>query len=337
MTSNHSRTGSFFGQAVVLFLLCLVFFLLLNTGCHYYNLSKKLTPEYADFFEKVRYIITNQEEKMFLDLPDSEKDQFVEEFWKRRDPSPRTEENEFKMLYFDRIEKANALFVSEGKPGWLTDRGRIYILYGPPLDRFRDPMGQSSYRFCQEIWYYGNFPVVFADRACIGDYQLVTYNLSQIRSLNLMYLQEMNIDQDAFPQSLQGQFFNFEWSIHKTHVSKERIEGFISINIPYANIWYAEEDGYLRTVLDIHLELKDAEGRIVWEHDQAQEVKIEEEELTRDRSKKFYIEIPFMKTGSLERLIQGSGRMLIILKNRTGGSKVEKYLEFKIKSWRNLF
>ena len=318
---------------LVLFLSCLVFFLLLNTGCHYYNLSKKLTPEYADFFEEVRYIITNQEEKTFLNLPDSEKDQFIEEFWKRRDPSPGTEENEFKMLYFDRIEKANAIFISEGRPGWLTDRGRIFILYGPPLDRIRDPMGRSSYGFCQEVWYYGNFPLFFVDRACVGDYRLVTYNLSQIRSLNLMYQQEINMDRVDSPQSLKEQekFFNFEWSIHKTHVSKERIEGYISINIPYANIWYEEEDGYLRTVLDIHLELKDAEGRIVWEHDQAQEVKIKEEELTHDRSKRFNIEIPFVKTGFLERLIQKSGRMLIILKNRTGDSKVEKYLEFMIK------
>jgi GWxTD domain-containing protein len=189
----------------VLLLSCLVFFLLLNTGCHYYNLSKKLTPEYADFFEKVRYIITNQEEKTFLNLPDSEKDQFVEEFWKRRDPSPRTEENEFKMLYFDRIEQANSLIISEGKPGWLTDRGRIFILYGPPLDRIRDPMGQSSYAFCREVWYYGNFPVVFVDRACIGDYRLVTYNLRLIQSLNLMYLQEINMDQADSPQSLQEQ------------------------------------------------------------------------------------------------------------------------------------
>lgn len=65
----------------------------------------------AEFLSKVRYIINKKERKIFLELPDSEKERFKDEFWERRDPDPETEENEFKMEYFNRIEKANDLFM----------------------------------------------------------------------------------------------------------------------------------------------------------------------------------------------------------------------------------
>jgi len=90
----------------------LLYFLLFffSSSCHFYGLEKKLEPENAEFLDKVRYIITSGERKIFLELPDSEKENFKEEFWKRRDPDPATEENEFKMEYFDRIERSNELF-----------------------------------------------------------------------------------------------------------------------------------------------------------------------------------------------------------------------------------
>ncbi len=81
-------------------------------------------------------------------MPPSERKNFREEFWKRRDLDPSTEENEFKMEYFNRIEKANDLFISEGRPGWLTDRGSIYILLGPPMNRLTYPMGIDGYSRC---------------------------------------------------------------------------------------------------------------------------------------------------------------------------------------------
>ena len=62
---------------------------------------------------------------------DEERDQFIEQFWLRRDPTPDTVENEFKEEHYRRIAYANEHFAS-GIPGWKTDRGRIYIMYGPP-------------------------------------------------------------------------------------------------------------------------------------------------------------------------------------------------------------
>lgn len=305
--------------------------LTVQNGCHYYNLTKQLSPSYADFLSKVRYIITREEEKNYLDLPDSEKDAFIEEFWKRRDPTPDTEENEFKMEYFDRIEQADDLFLSEGIPGWRTDRGRIYILFGPPLDRLKNPMGYSSSSQCSEVWYYGNFPVVFLDMTCSGDYKLVTYDLTPLRSQNLLYMHELNMAQSRAQQTIQEQnkAFNFRWNIRKTSISENRIEGVVSLNIPYANIWFTEENGTLKTTLDIHLELKDVEEKAVWNHHLTKNVAIRENILKKNRSKKLKIDIPFTLTGHLSGLRKGKARMYVILKNRTGGKEIKKYLDIR--------
>ena len=81
--------------------------------------------------EDVRWIITDQERSAFMQLSnDEERDQFIEAFWQRRDPTPDTEENEFKEEHYRRIAYANEHFAA-GIPGWKSDRGRIYIVFGP--------------------------------------------------------------------------------------------------------------------------------------------------------------------------------------------------------------
>jgi len=128
----------------------IIFLLLFPLSCRLYKLERQLDPENAEFLSKVNYIITKEERKIFLELPDEEKESFREEFWKRRDPDPSTEENEFKIEYFNRIERANELFHGEGRPGWMTDRGRIFVLFGPPSDRMTYPMGTGPYGRCQK-------------------------------------------------------------------------------------------------------------------------------------------------------------------------------------------
>ena len=88
--------------------------MMLLASCSSYNSQKKLNPDEQEFLSKVRFIITKQERKVFLRLPESERKAFVEEFWAKRDPDPLTEENEFKIEYFARIENANRLFRGEG-------------------------------------------------------------------------------------------------------------------------------------------------------------------------------------------------------------------------------
>src|SRR3974390_2029168 len=96
------------------------------------SLRQELGKTYKKWLdEDVRWIITDEEKSAFMQLSnDEERDQFIEAFWARRDPTPDTEENEFKEDHYARIAYANEHFAA-GIPGWKTDRGRIYIVYGP--------------------------------------------------------------------------------------------------------------------------------------------------------------------------------------------------------------
>src|SRR6201986_2793956 len=110
-------------------------------------LKKELeTPWKKWLNEDVAYIITDEERKAFKQFStDEEGEQFVEQFWLRRDPPPDTVENEFKEEHYRRIADANEHFAA-GIPGWRTDRGRIYIMYGPPDEIDAHPSGGQYIR-----------------------------------------------------------------------------------------------------------------------------------------------------------------------------------------------
>ncbi len=100
--------------------------------------------------EDVAYIITEGEKAAFLKLSsDEEREKFIEQFWLRRDPSPDSQENEYKEEHYRRIAYANERFAS-GIPGWKADRGRIYITFGPPDEIESHPSGGSYERPIEE-------------------------------------------------------------------------------------------------------------------------------------------------------------------------------------------
>src|SRR5207253_2951743 len=111
------------------------------------KLRKELETPYKKWLsEDVGYIITDEERKAFSRLAtDEERQNFIEQFWLRRDPTPDTEENEFKEEHYRRIAYANEHYAS-GIPGWRTDRGRIYIMYGPPDENESHPSGGTYER-----------------------------------------------------------------------------------------------------------------------------------------------------------------------------------------------
>ncbi len=140
--------------------------------------------------EDVTYIISDEEKAAFKALKtDEEREQFIEQFWLRRDPSPETVENEFKEEHYSRIAYANDRYAS-GKPGWKTDRGRIYVLYGKPAEieshagggMYERPVeegGGTTSTFPFEIWRYryieglGNDILLeFVDPTMTGEYRL---------------------------------------------------------------------------------------------------------------------------------------------------------------------
>src|SRR5262249_61508013 len=120
---------------------------------------------------------------------DEERDQFIEAFWARRDPTPDTPENEYKEEHYRRIAYANEHFPA-GIPGWKTDRGRMYIMYGPPDSTDSHPSGGTYQRppeegggttstFPFETWRYryiediGNDIIIeFVDPTMSGEYRM---------------------------------------------------------------------------------------------------------------------------------------------------------------------
>src|SRR5678809_536155 len=117
--------------------------------------SKSLKIELSKTYKKwldedVRWIITDEEQKAFKLLSnDEERDQFIEAFWQRRDPTPDTIENEFKEEHYRRMAYANEHFAA-GIPGWKTDRGRIYVMYGPADEIESHPSGGTYDRPMEE-------------------------------------------------------------------------------------------------------------------------------------------------------------------------------------------
>lgn len=140
--------------------------------------------------EDVRWIITDQELQAFKSLSnDEERDQFIENFWLRRNPNPDSPENEFREEHYARIAYSNEHFAA-GKPGWMTDRGHIYISYGKPdsidshpsggnYERPMDEGGGETSTFPFEIWHYrylegigDNVDIEFVDTCMCGDYHM---------------------------------------------------------------------------------------------------------------------------------------------------------------------
>lgn len=131
--------------------------------------------------EEVVYIISPKEKDVFLQLQaDKERDLFIQAFWKQRDPTPGTEENEFKTEHYRRIEYANHHFGREATgAGWRTDMGRIFIILGPPKDiEYYESMNRL---YPMQVWTYTgdpelglppSFHVVFYKRSGIGNYIL---------------------------------------------------------------------------------------------------------------------------------------------------------------------
>jgi GWxTD domain-containing protein len=114
-------------------------------------LKQELSKPYKKWLdEDVVYIITDEERAAFKQLSnDEERDNFIEAFWQRRDPTPDTEENEYKEEHYQRIAYANEHFAA-GVPGWKTDRGRIYIVFGKPDEIESHPSGGTYERPMEE-------------------------------------------------------------------------------------------------------------------------------------------------------------------------------------------
>ena len=200
------------------FLMRILYFFLFSVficffiSCASYEIAEAPVDENSQkFLDLIRYVVTPQEERIFREMPPEDRHEFVRDFWKRRDPDPDTPENEFRDVYYTRIARANKAFKA-GIPGWMTDRGRIYVLLGPPMDVIKKSMGDAGVDLNKglrelttdmleegtrterptQVWVYNQYPnyfsgplrLVFVDYYGTGDYQLNTD--VAVRPFNLM-------------------------------------------------------------------------------------------------------------------------------------------------------
>lgn len=277
--------------------------------------NKHLDPESKDFISKTRYIITKEEKATFMSLPPEKRAQFIEDFWARRDPTPGTEINEFKDQYYQRIEEANRIFREGSTPGWLQDRGRIYIMFGRPSERITYPRGMGLYGKPTEIWYYGFFPIVFIDENWTGNYLLSPLSAYQISEIAKAHSQLTSIEEE---QSAKQPPVNFNLSFSSKN---EEVE--FKIEIPFNSIWFKSRDEKFVTTLEIRLEVVDKKGKKVWDYKESLPLSYSKEE-----GLKLIDEIYTLKIKA--ELKPGEYTVEAEVSNQTGGGASKKTLKFKV-------
>ncbi|HEX9902433.1 MAG TPA: GWxTD domain-containing protein [Acidobacteriota bacterium] len=337
-----------------------ILLVLAGMSCASLNLESRLDTVSRDFFNHARYIITREESKIFLELPPSSQTRFIEEFWQRRDPTPETEENEFREAYYRRIEEANRLFRG-ARPGWLQERGQFYILFGPPDERRTNPMGgrpidatddhqeltggisAATGEKASEVWTYYNLfsslskpnqvELVFVDSDGTGNYVLAT-NLNQlipggIDSLlkpNIEFTHELYKEENIRSKPLlRWVVFDFDWEILKVENKAAGSNMLIRIALPYKKTIFRVDKNRLQAPLRLDIMVRDASQTTLWEHSLSDTLDISRSTLDQNPAGAWEVKVP------VPRLL-GKGRYFIYLRleNASGDQSVDKLLPFKM-------
>jgi GWxTD domain-containing protein len=273
-------------------------------SCRGNQIEKKLDPESSNFMSLVRYIITPEEYDEFTHLPVQEREKFIENFWKRRDPDPDTEENEFKEAYFTRLEEAQEIF-RESAGGYLTDRGMIYVLFGPPDYVYHSKV--STYdrnRGVQEQWFYyllldkyHNVEINFIDRFGSSsfsgplNFSAGKFELDRRGPSVLPLIQEAK---ESFLKPGQNKFFKYAIRIKKLDKEGDGVKLSIQIKIPYKKIWFSKVEDKMKAIFSVNAKILDDSKNKIWEHERDYSFTISEkevQELLKVR-KEYVIEIP---------------------------------------------
>ncbi len=265
--------------------------LLLGFCSKNYSTGKDLSEAERDFISKVRYIIKKHEKKAYYNLTTAEeREDFVEDFWKKRDPDPSTEENEYKEEYYDLIEQANHLFKDEKKQGWLTDRGRVYILLGPPeMRRFRPGRiqslgGQGSYLDKpHEMWYYGYYPILFVDRLENGAFDLMPFSAQHIATI-------LRTANDWKPKIGKSEKVPLDFRLAVKKGKKGKFD--VRVKVPYDGILFQQDDkGSFFAVLTLRVGVFDPDNKKIQDFSRDYSIDITPEQLK--KAKNYKIETSF--------------------------------------------
>jgi GWxTD domain-containing protein len=294
----------------------------LLASCASARLEKQLDPKSRDFISKVRYTITPEERRAFLALLDGDREAFVEDFWKRRDPTPATADNEYRTEYFSRIEQANHLFSGGAAPGWLQDRGRIYITLGPPDHRETYPRGVTFYGVPTEIWWYGFFTMFFVDERWVDDYRLDPSSAAQIAAINQAQREWNEPRQGMVRSPAAGRvpgLPGLDVKIEKADGEGTRF----TLVIPYKNIWLKSRGARFEAILEATMKVLDAAGSEAWTFTKVFPIEVPQSRLKEVLAQEFTAE-------AVAELGPGAYTLSIEVTNTTDGSKASFERKFEI-------
>ncbi|NIM18449.1 MAG: GWxTD domain-containing protein [Candidatus Aminicenantes bacterium] len=266
------------------------------------------------FFQTAQFIMTKEEKNIYRHLPDQQaREEFIEDFWKKRDPTPETHENENQVEFERRIEYANKWF--KDRPDgrwWYTDRGRILLQLGIPDERYDrvSTVRGTTWMVKIDTWYYYQYQLVlqFVDKDGYGRYRLLYWPM--VLSLAL--------DQAAFALDLDGKALNRPFRFNVKF--KQNI---IKITVPVKNIEFQEKDG--RMIADFEIEVfvyrdfKKIDHFKLEKHTR----KTKEEIL---QTKNLEITVPY----SLQAPGKGSYYLDVIIKEVLTSSRYRNFSRFKI-------
>ncbi|MHB8054125.1 MAG: GWxTD domain-containing protein [Candidatus Aminicenantales bacterium] len=250
--------------------------------------------------EVVVYIITPAEKQAFLMLAnEAERGQFIESFWKKRDPDPATPKNELKDAFYRRIALANKYFGASGIAGWRTDRGRTYILLGPPHQIERDfgstsTANSSSTGYAEkETWQYWGLPnpklpynveFAFVDKFGNGSFVLDRNYQASSSSANTMRDMTYQFDQlDLIAETQRNPFENlpavkpevttevstdllpFQFRLYTFKGDGGKVHIPLIIDVPYSSLPTKAIDGKEYASLNLVARVDDAHGKALAE------------------------------------------------------------------------
>jgi len=320
----------------------------------------RLDPESEDFLSHVRYIITREESKIFSELPPSARPDFIEEFWKRRDPTPQTLRNEYREAYFQRIEDANRLFKGS-RPGWLQDRGHIYVLFGPPNERVTNPMGGrpidpfadaremttgrrvATGEKATEIWVYYNLfssyqqphsaELFFVDSDGTGDYRLST-NIDEVipGGIDALLNPDIRFTHELYKEEaeraklyLQRALFDFSWELIKQKNKEIPSNLLVRLILPYKKIVFKAEERSLRARIKLTIHIIDTSEKVIWKHEKEHDLDFTEKFIEENKEGTWSVEVPVVLL-----LDKGKYSVYIRLENPLGDQIIEKLLPLKM-------
>lgn len=196
-------------------------------------------------------------------------------------------------------------------------------------------MGNSTLGRCSELWYYGDFPVVFIDQTCSGTFRLATYDLTPLRELNLTYAGALSraLDQAQPPVALResGRPFDYETELAVTERGPKRVAATLRLQMPYEKIWFKSVGHRMKTAFEVSWEIREAKKSVVGQGKMSFGVDLGEDELPSKAGRNFIMEVPLIleDEAKIALLGQGKDQVVVTVVNTTGKETQKKTLDFK--------